>query len=388
MATQNESLFEAPAAHEATHYSNPYSNPEMEDEWETHAATHYSNPYSNPEMENEWEHEAHYSNPYSNPETHYSNPYSNPELEDEWESYEATHYSNPYSNPELENEWETHYSNPYSNPELENEWEHEAHYSNPYSNPELEDEGELFFGKGFRRFISKAAKIAAPLAKRLAPFAAKALVGMIPGVGAVAAPLAGKLVSTLLREGEMEAAQMEAEFFGTNEAEAEVAHTEAAHEAALAEMLAAQAAEAASEAEAEAAISAALPVTVTVMRGRRALRRVMPILTQANARLVIILLRQGPAGRQLLRTMPTIQRRTVATLRAAARSGQPINGPLAVRTMAAVTRRVLSDPRTVQRAIARNAVLRQRVAPPNPRRAAAAGARRCPVCATSVSTAT
>jgi hypothetical protein len=137
MLTQNENaLFEAPAAHEASHYSHPYSNPEMEDEWETHEASHYSNHYSNPEME------------------------------DEWETHEA------------------------------------SHYSNPYSNPELEDEGEYFFKKAFRglKSIARVAMpVLKPLAKRLAPIAAKALVGMIPGVGAVAAPLAGKLVSTLLR---------------------------------------------------------------------------------------------------------------------------------------------------------------------------------------------
>src|SRR5947208_1086847 len=55
----------------------------------------------------------------------YSNPYSNPEMEEEWESPEGSHYSNPYSNPEMEEEWETHqgshFSNPYSNPEFEDE---------------------------------------------------------------------------------------------------------------------------------------------------------------------------------------------------------------------------------------------------------------------------
>jgi hypothetical protein len=409
MAIPNQSLFEAPAAHE-THYSNPYSNPEFEDEWEaTHEATHYSNPYSNPEMESEWEtpEATHYSNPYSNPEfeneweatheaTHHSNPYSNPEMESEWEAtHEATHYSNPYSNPEMENEWETpeatHYSNPYSNPEMESEWEtHEAMpYSNPYSNPEWEDEGEYFFKKAFRsigRGIKAVAKAAAPLAKRFAPILAGKLASLIPGVGLIAGPLAAKLTSALVQEGEMESVQMEAEFFGTNEAEAEVSHTETAHEAALTEFLAAQAAEATTEAEAEAALGASLPITITIMGGRRALRRVMPILNQANSQLVKNLAQQGPVGRQLLRTVPAIQRQTVATLKAAARSGRPINGPLAVRAMVAATRRVLGNPQRVQRTMVRNAVLRQRTAPPNPRRAAAGVGMngRCPACASRV----
>jgi hypothetical protein len=163
---------------------------------------------------------------------------------------------------------------------------------------------------------------------------------------------------------------MEAEFFGSNEAEAEVANTEAAHEAGLTELLAAEATEATTEAEAEAMLAATLPITITIMGGRRPLRPVMPTLAQANGRLVAILRRQGPAGRQLLRLVPTIQRRAVATMRAAARSGQPVSGPLAVRAMAAATHSVLNNPRTVQRALTRNAVLRQRVAPPRPRRAA------------------
>jgi hypothetical protein len=390
MATQHQAMFETPAAHEAAHYSNPYSNPEFEDEWEAaHEATHYSNPYSNPEFEDEWEaaHEA----------THYSNPYSNPEFEDEWEASpysnpEATHYSNPHANPEFEDEWEaaheaTHYSNPYSNPEFEDEWEatHEAnHYSNPYSNPE--DEGEYFFKKAFRKIgrgLKSVVKAAAPLAKRFAPILAGKLATMIPGVGVVAGPLAAKLTSQLLKEGEMEAMQMEAEFFGTNKAEAEVANHETAHEAALTEFLAAQAAEASTEAEAEAAIAATLPITISIMGGRRALRPVMPVMAQATGRMTRLLRQQGPAGQQLLRTVPTIQQQAIATLKAASRSGQPINSATAVKALASSTRRVLGSPQRVQSAIVRNAVLRQRTAPPSPRRttAAAAGNQRCPACA-------
>ena len=371
MATQHEAMFETPASH----YSNPYANPEFENEWETNPEFsnewETSNPYSNSEFSNEWE----TSNPYSNSEFsnewETSNPYSNSEFENEWET-----------NPEFENEWE---SNPYSNPELVNEWE-----VNPFGNPELSQEGEYFFkklGKGLKSL----AKVAAPLAKKLAPIAARTLVGMIPGAGAVAGPLAGKLVSTLVREAEMEVAQMEAALFGTNEAEAEVANNEVAYEAALTEFLAAQAAEATTEAEAEAAIAAALPITVSIMGGKRALRPVMPVMTQATGRLTQLLSQQGPAGKQLLRTVPTIQRQTVATLKAAARSGQPINSATAVKAMAAATNRVLSNPGTVQRAVVRNAVIRQRTAPPHPApphpaRMAANGVRptQCPKCATTM----
>jgi hypothetical protein len=356
MVMQHEALFEVPAAHEASQYSNAFSNPEFENEWEMQEASQY-----NPEFENEWEMQE-------------SSQYNN-EFENEWEMQESSQYNN-----EFENEWEMQEASQY-NPEFENEWEMQE--ASLY-NPEFEDEGEYFFKK-LGRGLKSLAKIAAPIAKKLAPIAARTLVGMIPGVGAVAGPLAGKLTQSLLREGEMEATQLEAQLFGSNEYEAEVANSEIAHEAALTEILAAQAAEATTEAEAEAVVSAALPVTISIMGGQRALRSVTPILAQANGRLVKTLRQQGATGKQLLRTVPTIQRQTVATLKAAARAGQPINGATAVRAMAASTHRVLNNPRTVQRAITRNAVLRQRVAPPNPRRAAAKmAATRCPACASKV----
>lgn len=295
-------------------------------------------------------------------------PYSNLELEDEWEMQESTNYSN-YSNPEFANEWEvqesTPYTNPYSNQEFEDEWEvQEAlHSSNPEMESEWETEGEYFFKKALRG-IGKIAKVAAPLAKRLAPIAAKALIGAIPGVGVAAGPLAGKLVGALLREGEMEAVQKEAEFFGINEAEAEVANTEAAYEAALTEVLAAEASHSPSESEAEALLGAAVSSTVKSMNGQRPLRYIIPVLVQANARLVRLLHRQGPAGRQLLRLMPTIMRRTIASLRAARRAGQPINAALARRLMAAQAARVFGNSKTLTKAMIRNAIIRQRTVAP------------------------
>jgi hypothetical protein len=376
MATQYEAMFEAPASHEAYPYSNPYSNPEFENEWEASNPEfenewENSNPYSNPEFENEWEN----SNPYSNPEIQNEwemNPYGNPELQNEWEM-------NPYSNPEIQNEWE---NNPYVNPEFENEWE-----NNPYSNQELAQEGELFFKKAFRslgRFAKGAVKKLGSVAKKLAPIAAGALGSMIPGAGAIVGPLAGKVTAALVQEAEMEVAQMEASLFGNNEMEAEVANTEVAYEAALTEFLAAQAAESTLEGEAEAAIAATLPITISIMGGKRALRSMMPAMTQATGKLTQVLSQQGPAGKQLLRTIPTIQRQTVATLKAAARSGQPINSATAIKAMATATNKVLGNPQAVQKAVMRNAVLRQRTAPPHPRRAASGTAKQCPTCATAM----
>jgi hypothetical protein len=383
--TMQESVFEAPAAHEASHYGNPYSSQEhLESEWETPEAYPYgvteAHPYGNPYASTEWEMPE--ANRYGSPESH---PYS-VEAHPEWESPEAHPYGNPYASTEWETpeahpysleaqpEWETPETHPYGSPYASTEWElPEAHSYSPeledYASTEWEDEGELFFKRAFSRLKSFANRLA-PFGKLLTPLAAKALGSMIPGLGVIAGPLAGQLARQLVREGELEALELEAQLFGTNESEAEVGNTEAAHEAALTELLANEAAQAESEAEAEALLGGTLPITITIMGGRRALRPVMPTLAQANGRLVRVLRRQGPAGRQLLRTLPTIQRQAVAILRAAARRGRPINGPLVVRALTAATQNVLGNPRQVQRAVERNAVLRSRVAPPSPRRAA------------------
>jgi hypothetical protein len=308
-------------------YSNGRGGSTAEMEFEDSA-------YSSLEMEDEWGQEA--------------TNYSNLELENEWEMQESTHYANPYSNSEFEGEWEAQEALHLSNPEMASEWE----------------EGEYFF-KNVLRGIRKVAKVAAPLAKRFAPIVAKTLVGAIPGAGAVAGPLAGKLVSSLLREGEMEAVQMEAQFFGNNEAEAEVSQSEAAYEAALTEVLAAEASHSQSESEAEALIGAAVPGAVKSMGGQRSLRHIIPTLVQANARLVKLLHRRGSAGRQLLRLLPTIMRRTIASLRAAQRAGRPVNSALAGRLMAGQAMRVLGSSNILTKAMIRNAIIRQRTVAPS-----------------------
>ena len=477
---------------EAAHYSNLYSTPELEDEWEAPEAAHYSNP----EMEEEWEtpEAAHYSNPYSNPEdeaAHYSNPeledeaahYANPELEDE-----ATHYSNPemaahYSNPELEDE-AAHYSNPYSNPEMEEEWEtpEAAHYANP----EWEEEAARHIRarpqvaarphairitprqqprviQGVRRVIPHGKRIvprvvhsvlgspgtrparpgqAAPAwrpgmsrpgyagwrpgvprpgsagwiaGKPRPPYAAQATgaprpgyagwrpgmprpasrgwipgtprPSMAPGGGRVGArpgsggsvPLSAiarrttvsglfRQLSAIFGEGESEAAELEAHLFGANEFEGEIAGHEASHEAALTEVLAAEAAHTESESEAEALLGAALPITITIMGGRRALRSVMPTLARGNARLVRGIHRSGPTARQLLRAVPTIQRRTIASLRAAQRSGRRITPRLVTQVLAGQAARVLGTSPILGRALVRNTAIRQSTVAPARRR--------------------
>ena len=333
-------LFEAPVAHEATHYSNPYSNQELEFEEES---SHYNSPET----------------------SHYSNPYSNPEFEEE-----IAHYSSPetshYSNPEFEFEEEiAHYSNPetshYSNPEFESEDEISqilGAIGSALGLGEYETgEADQFFGR-IRRAISRVARIAAPLARRLAPLAARTLAGMIPGVGAIAGPLAGRLVGSLVREAEMEVEHAENQLLSMLAQEGEAEHPEA-QEALVAEMMAGQAVSAESEDEAEAMLAATIPMTIRFMRAQRSMLPVTPALVQANARLVRTFRRQGRGGRQLLRLLPAIHRNTIAILRLLGRT-QRLTTPAAVRAMSIATGRVMSNPQRVQRAIRRNMAMQAR----------------------------
>src|SRR5262249_50185442 len=72
---------------------------------------------------------------------------------------------------------------------------------------EYELEADRFFGRAFKRlgrFAKGLARRAAPLLKRLAPIAARVVAGAIPGVGAIAGPLAGRLVGALTQEQQQE----------------------------------------------------------------------------------------------------------------------------------------------------------------------------------------
>jgi len=212
------------------------------------------------------------------------------------------------------------------------------------------------------RFLGGLARKLGGLARRVAPRIFRTVAGMIPGVG----PIVSQVLGSVMGEAEAEVAQAEASLFGSGEGEMP-AH-ESAHEAALTELLAAEAAGAATEAEATSVIAATLPITIRIMGGRRALRPVLPVLAQANGRMARSLRRQGPDGRQLLRSMPAIQRQAVATLRAASRQGRPVTAPMAVGALAAASQRLLSNPRRTAIVVGRNAAIHHRMAPMSARR--------------------
>jgi len=139
------------------------------------------------------------------------------------------------------------------------------------------------------------------------------------------------------------------------EYEAGLAHSEGVHmEAQLMEQIAHEAATAANEAEAESLVGALIPLAIRSSRtGAPAFRNAAPALARAAGRLTTAL-RRSPATRPLVRTLPTILRRTRASLvRQSARG--PITPRRAVRTMAGETFRVLGNPTVCIKIVARSA---------------------------------
>jgi hypothetical protein len=195
--------------------------------------------------------------------------------------------------PELEDEFELEY---------EDEWESEA-------------EAEQFFGS-LAALAQRAAQ--SPALRRLALSSAQ----------------------SALRAAE---AEDEGEFEW--EAEGEMNPLRRVYPDALMEHLGHAAAETESEAEAEAFIGALVPLAA------RLIPKVAPTIMRAAPKLirgvtqVTRTLRRNPKTRPLVRTMPTIVRRTAATMARQAARGQPITTQGAVRALANQTARVLASPR-------------------------------------------
>jgi hypothetical protein len=138
----------------------------------------------------------------------------------------------------------------------------------------------------------------------------------------------------------------------SHEAAHEISHHEVAVHEALAEVMAEAATHEQHEAQAEAMIGAAV-VTVLSPRDRRALRQLLPHLVRGAAVLTRVL-RKRQATRPAVRAVPTIMRRTVATLKKQARAGKPVSRRAAARAAATEVKRVLSNPAACAAAIRQN----------------------------------
>ena len=260
--------------------------------------------------------------------------------------------------PRPRNRWESSEFN--FNPEFESEWEIQeaGHFADSARVEEIEWEAPFLFQQVLHN-IRNIAQATAPIAKQIGAIAAKTITQATSGIENRIYPRQRSL-KALLWEGEKSATYLEAEWFGYPAAELEISPNAIAHDAALSEVLAAEASHTHSEREAAAFVGAVLPITIRTIGGRRMVRPVTPALLIATIRLVHLLFHRGPAGRRLLRLIPTLLRRTLISLHTARALGCPLSSSLVGQVMAAHTDRVFGNSRLVSQLIARNAVIRQR----------------------------
>lgn len=225
------------------------------------------------------------------------------------------------------------------------------------------ESGEQFFGK-IVRFVKRAAPILKTIAKVAAPVVGTAIGGPLGG-------MLGKVASSALGEGELHELEQELELneYEHPEASHEVAHEIASHETTLheayAEMLAEAAAQEQGEGQAE-AMAGAAAVSVISPADRRRLRIILPHLVRGAAILTRIL-RRRRITRPFVRTVPTIMRRTVRSLKQQAAAGRPITRRTAAAAAATQVRRVLGNPTACAAAIRKNVVVSRKVSAPRRR---------------------
>lgn len=205
--------------------------------------------------------------------------------------------------------------------------------------------------------IDRIARRVIPVAHQLAPLAFRLLLDTIPSARSSFNPLTTELLAPFLHIGERDRLRQEAGWFRDRGTHVVVRNTEIAQQAALTEFLAASASETQSEGEAAAFIGAILPIKLRVMNGNRLLRSFLPLMLKATARLVRLFYRYSLAGRSLLRLLPTILRRTVASLQAIHRYGCRLTSALLGCVLAIQTSRVLANPRLVGELIVRNSLI-------------------------------
>lgn len=207
---------------------------------------------------------------------------------------------------------------------------------------EGEFEGDEFFGKIWDA-AKKVGKVVAPLAKKFAPQIGSVIGGALGGPAGAA--IGGKLGGFVQ--------QMEAEDEGESEDEMNAVAEVPATEDQLAEAVAVAAS------KGRPIDAQSLGSQITIFIGSRAplpVKTVLPVLSKASGDVARVLVsRRDPRARALVRALPTIQRRTVATLTRKARTGKPVTPRVAVRVMAKHAQRTLSNPQAITKALATNA---------------------------------
>ncbi|MCL6741793.1 hypothetical protein LZ518_11710 [Sphingomonas sp. RB56-2] len=214
---------------------------------------------------------------------------------------------------------------------------------NGFDQYSFEEEGDQFSLGGLWRGIKKVATTVAPLAKKFAPQIGAVIGGALGGPAGAA--LGGKL-GTLARTLE-----------GEEESDSEEELNAPASVPAIDESLSESMADSATRLTAPLAQSMGSAITVTLAsRAPLPVKAVVPILARAGGDVARQLAASSdPRARVLLRTIPTIQKRTLATLAAKARRGRPITPQTAVRVMRTQANRVLGNSQNLGRALANNA---------------------------------
>lgn len=212
---------------------------------------------------------------------------------------------------------------------------------------EFED-GDEFFGKIWKG-IKKVAKKVAPIAKRFAPVIGKVIGGALGGpAGAAIGGKLGGFVKSWEGEDEYESEdEMEAEYEGSG----------------LDEGLAEAMATAGSKGNISTAQSMGSALTVTIAsRAPIEVKKVLPVLSKASGDVAKVMAKSGDKrAKYLIRTLPTIQKKTVATLTAKAKKGKPITPKTAARVMTKHAVRTLNSPTAVAKALANNAVKKRKL---------------------------
>lgn len=253
-------------------------------------------------------------------------------------------------------------------PELEEEYELEGEWESEW---EGESESEEFFrrlaalaGRAIRSPALRRIGRQAGLAALRAGAGALGNIGQAIGGGTgtaggrIGASLGGGLGSYL---GSLIPQQeFEGEFEDEFEFEGELNPIRRVYPDALMEHLGHAAAEAESEAEAEAFIGALIPLAA------RLIPRVAPAIMRAAPGLIRGLagaartLRRSPTTRPLVRALPTVVRRTAASLAQQGAQGRPVTPRAAVQTLARQTAGVLGSPQQAVQAYRRSCTLDRR----------------------------
>jgi hypothetical protein len=264
--------------------------------------------------------------------------------------------------------------------ELESEYEGEGEYEGEYEE-EGEYETELFFGR-LAGLAQRAAR--SPALRRVGLAAARTA---LRGAGPIGGAIGGAPGSAGARTGQRIGGQLGA-LLGSllpqreyeSEFEAEVNPIQRVYPDVMMEHLGHAATEAESEAEAEAFIGALVPIAA------RLIPRVAPAIMRAAPQMVrgltnvTRMLRRNPATRPLVRTLPTVMRRTAADLARQSAGGRPVTPQAATRALARQTARVIGSPQQCVQAYRRSQALDRRFHRAAAQREDAPAQAACPNC--------